>query len=237
MLNKLIPLTILIIAQAALAQQTDSLVATDSLTDSRDGKKYKFVKIGNQTWMAQNLDYHGENDTLGLCYGEKRSGRRMKKCLYGRLYNWEEAKKACPVGWYLPNEDEWQTLINYAGGYTYAGGKLKAVDGWRYDRITTCDEPGKYTTREIDNKGKITYTEHNYCPGSTDEFGFKALPGGGGAEGVYGGSGYSGAWWSATEHYINDYAYCMYMDFDFSDVLKYIRDKTFLFSVRCIKYE
>jgi len=228
MLKKQITLIMLIMAQLAFAQMLDSL------TDLRDGKKYKIVKIGEQIWMAQNLDYHGENDSLGLCYGEKKNERKMKKCQYGRLYSWEEANRACPADWYLPYDDEWQSLIDFAGGSRVAGGKLKAYDGWRIDRIN-CKEGDKYTTTEIDNKGRIIYNEHIYCHGGTDEFGFAALPGGGGnIEGFYGGSGYSGGWWSATEHYIPDYAYCWYMDFDFSDVLKYIRDKTFLFSVRCI---
>jgi uncharacterized protein (TIGR02145 family) len=93
-----------------------------TFTDPRDGKKYKTVKIGVQTWMAEDLKYapRGEcyDDVIDYC----------KK--YGRLYIWQIALNACPNGWHLPSGDEWDILVDYVGGIKTAGKKLKAKTGW-----------------------------------------------------------------------------------------------------------
>jgi len=134
------------------------------LIDSRDGKKYKIVKIGTQTWMAENLNYAGQNDDIGYCLGK--DPKNCKK--YGALYTWDEAMKICPSGWHLPSKDEWETLVDFAGGEIIAGKKLKAKGAWSEGEC-------KYTTEETTGRGKVTVIEHDYC--ATDEFGFSALPG------------------------------------------------------------
>lgn len=97
---------------------------TSTFTDSRDGKTYKTVKIGTQTWMAENLAYKASsgcwayNDTLSYV------------STYGYLYNWETAKTGCPSSWHLPSDAEWTTIIDYLGGKDIAGGKLKSSTGW-----------------------------------------------------------------------------------------------------------
>jgi uncharacterized protein (TIGR02145 family) len=88
-------------------------------TDARDGKTYRTVRIGTQTWMAENLNYQTGNS---WCY--KNDPSNCSK--YGRLYDWNTAKKACPAGWHLPSNQEWTTLVNYAGGASTAGTKLKS---------------------------------------------------------------------------------------------------------------
>jgi len=96
-----------------------------TFTDDRDKQSYVYVKIGEQTWMAENLNY--DTKTNGsVCYNNDPANCTI----YGRLYNWETAKKSCPTGWHLPSIDEWRELVNLAGGYNVAGKRLKAVGGW-----------------------------------------------------------------------------------------------------------
>jgi len=86
----------------------------------------KTVKIGNQVWMAENLNIKIGNS---WCYKEINSYCDK----YGRLYDWETAKKACPKGWHLPSKQEWDDLIDAAGGKGIAGKTLKAKSGWDYN--------------------------------------------------------------------------------------------------------
>lgn len=87
-------------------------------TDYRDKKVYKTLTIGNQTWFGYNLNF---NCPDSWCYND--SSEYCK--IYGRLYTLEAALSACPVGWYLPTSDDWQTLITQLGGKSVAGDYLK----------------------------------------------------------------------------------------------------------------
>jgi len=99
-------------------------VKKGSYTDTRDKKTYKTVKIGEQTWMAENLNYEASDS---YCYDNKPENCQK----YGGLYNWETAETACPSGWHLPNKEEWQVLVDFAGGSEIAGTTLKATSGWK----------------------------------------------------------------------------------------------------------
>ncbi|MCD4793288.1 MAG: metallophosphoesterase [Bacteroidales bacterium] len=88
--------------------------------DSRDRQIYETIKIGTQTWMAENLNY--ECDGSYWYNNDKAYGD-----IYGRLYTWDAAMTVAPGGWHLPSEAEWLTLIAYLGGSSVAGGKMKSI--------------------------------------------------------------------------------------------------------------
>jgi len=180
--------------------------------DSRDGKKYKMVKIGTQTWMAKNLNYNANGSK---CYDNKPANCDK----YGRLYDWATAMKACPKGWHLPKNEDWDKLYRFADNTSgtdspyiseTAGKFLKTVSGWK------------------DEKGK---------PGNgLDTYGFSALPGGFcDHDSRFNFAGCYGVWWSATEYEHNLYAYNQHIVCSGNEAYYSYNDKNYLFSVRCVK--
>jgi len=173
-MNK-IAILLALLGVTAFAQQKGSFV------DPRDKKTYKTVKIGKQTWMAENLNFNAPGSK---CYGEggkvfnfgeedytiTLSATAIKaNCeKFGRLYNEETVEEVCPTGWYLPTGDNWEELIKFSGGQKKAAEKLRAKNGWA----------------------------KNFKSG-TDEYGFTALPGGYGNSSGFIYADYYGSWWGA----------------------------------------
>ena len=88
----------------------------NTMTDLRDGQVYRTVKIGDQIWMAENLNYVTENSTC--------PGRADSNCaIYGRLY---DNGSVCPGGWTLPSYTDFKLLFNQVGGQSVAGKGLFA---------------------------------------------------------------------------------------------------------------
>lgn len=85
-----------------------SAVIRDSIKDERDGRTYRTSKVGEQTWIVENLKYEMEGS---LCYENKKDN--CKK--YGRLYSMDAAKKACPSGWHPATNGEWKTMLETLG--------------------------------------------------------------------------------------------------------------------------
>jgi len=102
-------------------------------TDPRDGQKYRTVKIGNQIWMAENLNYK-----TGNCWAYDNNESNRQK--YGLLYHWKTAMNASPAGWHLPTREEWDELVRVAGG-SEAEKNLKSKTGW-YDKSNGTDKFG-----------------------------------------------------------------------------------------------
>ena len=109
-----------------------SIAAQNTMTDPRDGKTYRTVKIGDQVWMAENLNYETEKS---YCYNDS-----VEYCaMYGRFYEWNAAMRACPEGWHLPLLEEFKTLVDALGDSAMAGSKLKSTSGWLNDLNGTDD--------------------------------------------------------------------------------------------------
>ena len=208
-----------------------TITATEgTFLDTRDSTVYKTVKIGNQTWMAENLAYlpevspsSDESFTIPkhYVYGYQGNGAEKVKTTnnyktYGVLYNWPAAKNACPDGWHLPLDEEWEVLAAWIsqdnGGYT------KDNDDW--------ESVGLHlkTTSGWDSGGH-----------GTDDYEFGALPGGERSDGgSFSSLTFGGRWWSATEAGNSD-AFVRSMNSEQDAFNRYYIMKEYGFSVRCVK--
>lgn len=207
------------------------------MTDSRDKKVYKTVKIGEQTWMAENLNYADSATTPSLLERSWCYNNDSANCVVaGRLYTWAAAIDSaklyndksidcgygktcslpdtvygiCPPGWHLPDKTEWSKLFTAVGGKSTAGKILKSQTGWN-DHIGTSGN-------------------------GTDAYGFSAFPAGGrGNDGAFGGEGLYAYFWSATEYgsYNNPFSMDLYYDTEGASLYSY--SKNVAFSVRCLE--
>ena len=187
-------------AQANLKAKALLCLEKLKMTDSRDGKVYKIVKIGEQWWMAENLNYQTA-DTSWYYYNNSTYGG-----IYGRLYTWNSALKACPEGWHLPTKAEWIILSKSLGG-KWVAGKLKSVTGWSSPNT-----------------------------GATNSSGFSALPGGNRyhLNGKFDQLGFYGDWWSATENDSTN-ALSYSMSYNYAILSNNSVNKSSGLSVRCIR--
>ena len=143
-----------------------------TLLDERDCQVYRTVTIGEQTWMAQNLNYLPKSGTT-YCYDDDDSYCDK----YGRLY--VRAAVSCPDGWHLPDDSEWETLFKSVGGQSKAAAALRASTGWEEKHSNLEDEDsygfsalpsGVYYFGDEGNTGWFfSATDHNdFSVGSSD---------------------------------------------------------------------
>jgi uncharacterized protein (TIGR02145 family) len=105
-------------------------------TDPRDGLQYGYVTYAGLDWMTENYRYDINDDVNSSVYldadesgitseANYSSARNLQR--YGRLYTLAGAKAACPDGWRLPSDEDWQRLETALG---MSAGDA-ATDGWR----------------------------------------------------------------------------------------------------------
>ncbi len=187
------------------------------------GYTYQTVYISGTEWFAENLRTTKYQDgtiipnvTNNSSWGELSSpaycwynnDQSTYGNTYGTLYNWYAVNTGnlCPTGWHVPTDAEWTALIDYVGGASIAGYKLKATSGW------------------------------SSGGNGTDEYGFSALPGGSrfSYDGYFYTMGYYGTWWSSTE-YDATHAWGRSINYDYGYVSRYSYGNRLGFSIRCVR--
>jgi len=197
-------------------------ILISGFSDSRDYNSYRTVTLGDQVWMAENLRYlpfvvaNKVSLTVPYIYVYDNmdtivSNVKLKDnyITYGSLYNWTAACNACPEGWRLPTDNDWDELIEFIGGNSTAGIKLKDTLFW-----------------SSASSDKI----------KTNEYGFSARPGGI-LQSVYGSYRYirsNGNWWSASDS-SSDISSAYNLNFNANSIRNFYENKDAGLSIRCIK--
>jgi uncharacterized protein (TIGR02145 family) len=186
--------------------------------DERDGAKYVYVTIGEQTWMAENLNYKADSS---YCYGEfgavdpavTTSEIKANCTKYGRLYNWTAAMESCPAGWHLPSRAEWEALRAFVDplpnptecyGLTTVNSvpvycdTLSMQAEWNFGGIILRGNKvaQHLKAQESWNNCGLSGTAYYLCE---DSFGFAALGGGMGFALGFMNLNVTGTWWSAEK--------------------------------------
>ena len=191
-----------------------------------DGNIYIAIRIGSQIWMGEDLKVtkYQNNDPIP-CINDNTQWSNLTTgayCspnnylhevgIYGLLYNFyavKDSRKISPQGWHIPTTGDWQMLINYLGGDSFAGGKLKelGIKHWQYPNT-----------------------------GATNKYIFTALPGGNrSSSGIYERYNYFGEWWSSTAPQGSTGAFSFELIYNKSEInLSYNSFRDGLF-IRCIK--
>jgi len=211
----------------------DGLVG--SVTDV-DGNIYQTVKIGDQLWMAENLEVtHYRNgdpipfvtdpeDWGGLSTGAycEHNNNSASVDVYGRLYNWfavDDSRGLAPAGWHVPTDEDWKELEMHIG----MSQSTADIYLWR-----GTDEGDK-----LKEKGTAHWTAPN--SGATNEVWFTALPGAErGRDGAYSALGITAYFWASDESNSTE-AWSRHLLYTHSDIYRYDYVKVNGFSVRCVK--
>ena len=205
---------------------TEGNSTTGTVTDI-DGNTYQTVKIGDQWWMAENLKvthYRNGNPIVNLASNPSLCPTSTPLCAsydyndgyipaYGLLYNAHavnDPRNIAPLGWHVPADSEWRTLIVFLGDSLVAGGKLKTIGTAQWQFPNT---------------------------GATDEAGFGAIPAGGRID--CGSVPFTGlatvaSFWTSTQYSGNFYNYERELHFDATKVYRNYHPQSSLKSVRCV---
>lgn len=198
-------------------------VSYGTMTDSRDGKTYKTIEIGEQTWMAENLNYES---STSYCYQNS-----LDSCdKYGRLYTYNEADTVCPDGYRLPTRMDFDNLLRPLSEAVYD----ERLD-WHYNLIelsikaTTDWVPD--TTTYVNENGELVHQAD-----ATNSSGFTLLPAGYmKPNGSFSGAGKDTYLWSSADGPEAGTKYAMELEYRYDGVTFYWWELDYAFSVRCVK--
>jgi uncharacterized protein (TIGR02145 family) len=226
-----------LILLAAGCRQNPEVPTSGKFIDNRDQHEYKWVTIGTQAWMAENLAWLPEvsppsegSDTLKFYYVFRYEGTNVEAAKaweyyadYGVFYNWPAAmgdtdtsnlidntvQGVCPEGWHLPSDGEWDILVNFLGGEYTAGKTMKSTKGWN--------------------------SFEGESGAGDNSSGFNALPAGSRHNGGdFYNLGFNALYWSSTGY--GDYsAWYRYLGYFHNGVYRYYSNKRFGFSIRCVR--
>ncbi len=214
----------------------------DPLTDGRDGQTYATVLIGDQCWMAENINIGTRINSTAEGYQQADNGTIEKYCYdndpaqceeYGALYEWPEAMQyvtlqgtqgICPPNWHIPSDSELKTFTGTIDSQYPVGSP-------EWNKVGKCglDAGGKMKEDGLDH-----WNEPN--TGATNSSGFTGLPGG--YRNIYDGEffekNYLGTFWSSTQN-DSQTVWSRYLSYDDARVSRFTSDKVNGFSVRCVK--
>jgi uncharacterized protein (TIGR02145 family) len=203
---------------------TTSPALDGTFIDARDGNEYRYVQIGEQVWMAENLAYLPNvspsasgsiSSPINYVYDYQGTDVTAAKSTsnyntYGVLYNWSATLDACPDGWKLPTDADWTVLTDFLASDGHSGTEGIAL--------------------------KTTYGWYNNGNG-TDNYGFSSFPSGYRDDGgTFDDLGTYIYFWSATQTSSSD-ARSRRLYYDYSYMIQNTDRNEFGFSVRCIQGE
>lgn len=226
--NKVLTKNVTVINPGSPESFSGYITSVDSVTDSRDGKKYGYKKIGKLYWLTSNLNWKGA--------GKPYNFEEALSEIYGRLYTWNEAtggtaasglaggpQGICPQGWRVPTREDWEDLASAIGGASIgfdnswkglgerlaANAKLNGNSIWKYSP----------------NNSRANTAGWNALPGGSSSNNFKS----------FSNVNNFGFWWSASQRDSNNGEY-RFIHFDSSDFPYNFGEKSFFgASLRCVK--
>lgn len=213
----------------------DALPQVSGTVTDIDNNVYKTIRIGNYTWMAENLKTRFYNDgreiplvtddSLWLALESGAycwySNDMTNRDLYGALYNWYAVNtgRLCPVGWRVPTDGEWRDLEGRCDSLYGVGNP-----DWNRSGLRGYDA-GRQLKRT---------SGWRFGGNGSDSFGFSALPGGERFRGFNNIAGSNGYWWSCSE-YDSLNGWYRSIIYSFNEISRDRHPKKMGFSVRCIK--
>lgn len=201
------------------------LSCSDNATNTTPLPNSESVTISDKVWTAKNLnvDHYRNGDSIpevrdSLTWSKLKTGAwcyynndPALGLIYGKLYNWfavNDPRGLAPTGWHVPSNDEWNKLIVFAGGGTFAGGRLKEAGFSHWLSPNT---------------------------NATNQYGFTALGSGyRGYKGSFIGFMDNGIWWTATES-VSSASFAKFFNSNAAIIQTHAEYNELGFSVRCIK--